>query len=1415
MPSTTTSRHSYRSTAATASKRNRQQTINGQKYVSGWTVFTQGTCRSSSFSVWLTFIFVICMGLLQYEAWRRIHQLDGDNSIHGVFHLLTASKQAFVLSSKRETTTSKLTSFQSSLQEESAGKKREVTTADSFSSQNNAKSGQQENSASLGANEKLRNVALSASNDASTDSENTGDSNNDDDGTDDNTGSSMAITAFSNYSESSYYKLGLARAIGNALPPRHDANQTLRNLEFILKYEPDFEQVHKHWVFNRIVDRKLLRRLLNLLKLYNQTSYTIIPFVLEEYAKKQYEFRKGHQWDELDMIHNKVFYSDEWLDVERAGYYDRIQDHKNLYVTNQNNARNVAMEWYMLPNGTVPDVDYVLPWDGNCFLTHAAFVKLQQDLILWNSDPVAAYNKTSSGTLWSYTNPKSSSLLKQPIKYFYTPMDRLLVGNEVLLDPNYIPTLKEEPQLVFHRTAVGRFDPTLRYGKKNKVEMLLRLRIKGPWDKSVNKSKKPPSTFSDWIGPPPPAGWVTRLFSGKPHLEEKNKSYRRGKARTDGMTRMLQRLDLRVAAKVHGWNASTWMFYDRGILAKEAEFWMKTQQHNGTHHNGTSPSADSKRSLHNLIQNLIAHADHALHAGPWSVTDKEPCGCGKYNDCHDYYSVIGHNATSVNTATNLPMCNNDAVRYDRSRLEAFQYNTTILALAYTITRQRSYVEKAAENIVTWFVNPKTRMNPRLGVEWRSKTNKSFITKYGVIEFKDVYYFLDALRIVEESGVLTRKQSDSVKLWFRAYLDWLLVSKDKESRRGGLEAYYDPDHHGLFHDIQVISVASYVGNLTIALTTMHESVSRLLTQLSRKGKLFKELHFSDCEHWQAFTLQGWFTLARMARKAGVNLWNKLRAASDKELGTTEQQSALCRAAKYAIPLLRHRSICKENEANKVEDVSRWFPLYLEVQHHCPNVAMNHPNFLWPDWWPLDSSLKSSLGDAYQLNPLHPQRTAIAPFWNLGLYEYHNSLVEETTADAFPVTLPNNTIRDLSALSCHYKGYLNGTFSHPRIYVYDVLSSYHECLSNHNGTLEWYKYSYKHGGEVWWLEQVLSSPWRTFDKDSADLFVIPLLPGFVLFKNVCQKESLETLRWIQSQAMEKEFKGMTHPFHNHVLLTTHYLAQKVTAMEWCPQCIHLHQENSFDAPSRNSPDVLTLSAPMFPQLYHDPGHPTSQTTGLTPSITHHLRTQSIEEFIKSRRRAFYFAGQADRRKAYRGRRQVQRVWARLNQKVGVSHNEEDFVFIITRKDPKFTKGNTTVTLPPDFNFTRDVSTTRFGYQGRGDNPTSSRLYEWIDVGSIPVIVIDDAWLPGRHIPWKEFCIFIPESLSDDELETEFRRLAYEFPMDELERRRRRLQELAPSILWSAEGSVVAEVLLVDAWEAFQKERAIPSSDVTKVS
>jgi hypothetical protein len=107
---------------------------------------------------------------------------------------------------------------------------------------------------------------------------------------------------------------------------------------------------------------------------------------------------------------------------------------------------------------------------------------------------------------------------------------------------------------------------------------------------------------------------------------------------------------------------------------------------------------------------------------------------------------------------------------------------------------------------------------------------------------------------------------------------------------------------------------------------------------------------------------------------------------------------------------------------------------------------------------------------------------------------------------------------------------------------------------------------------------------------------------------------------------------------------------------------------------------------------------------------------------------------------------------------------------------------------------LTTTRFGYQGRGDNPTSLRIYEWVDVGSVPLNMIDYPWLPLRHILWQAFALFLFESSfiskdDDDALARDFECIAYGLNRYEMDQRRRIFPKIyAPSKLWAALNSMV---------------------------
>jgi len=266
----------------------------------------------------------------------------------------------------------------------------------------------------------------------------------------------------------------LYRILGNDLPPRHKKGQTLENLQFILKHEPTLSGCEKRWVVNRIVEQQQEQAIIQTLEEHNQ-KYIYIPFVKEEYSAIDFNL----QW----FVERDYFQTTEYQKlspVMKARAIEHIYHHKMLYVMNLNGARNTALrEGRSLAK-------WVMPWDGNCFLTAKAWTQILE--------AVEANDK---------------------IKYFLVPMTRIL-NNQDLLLPDFQPNPKaEEPQILFRQDAGEEFNEMARYGHYERVELLWRLQVPGYWD----TWKLDPWDNLEWHKSPEAGkfkqiSWVARLFSG-------------------------------------------------------------------------------------------------------------------------------------------------------------------------------------------------------------------------------------------------------------------------------------------------------------------------------------------------------------------------------------------------------------------------------------------------------------------------------------------------------------------------------------------------------------------------------------------------------------------------------------------------------------------------------------------------------------------------------------------------------------------------------------------------------------------------------------------------------------------------------------------------------------------------------------
>lgn len=237
--------------------------------------------------------------------------------------------------------------------------------------------------------------------------------------------------------------LGFYRIIGNNHPLLQNYEQTVENLKFILNNETAFADVDKVFVLNKITDPNLRQKLITTLQEakakfleieYSQNEYVTIGYDFNNIPGDSYWFEEKDSWIRLV------------LNVE-------LRESKNRYLINNNGARNFAIN-----DGKQKKYKWIMPWDGNCFLSDQQMEGIKQSL---NENDEA--------------------------KYILTPMQRVL-SNKTISKSSVADNANEEPQITFRFDATELFNEQRVYGNQPKVELFKRLGVPGIWDNWENLS---------------------------------------------------------------------------------------------------------------------------------------------------------------------------------------------------------------------------------------------------------------------------------------------------------------------------------------------------------------------------------------------------------------------------------------------------------------------------------------------------------------------------------------------------------------------------------------------------------------------------------------------------------------------------------------------------------------------------------------------------------------------------------------------------------------------------------------------------------------------------------------------------------------------------------------------------------------
>lgn len=585
----------------------------------------------------------------------------------------------------------------------------------------------------------------------------------------------------------------LVRILGNDLPPRHALGQTLENLRFVLENEPDLDSCEKHWIVNRIADRDAERAVIELLEQHKQ-GFTVIPFILSEFSAISLNLESLPARDFLYSGEYEELGPERKMRLMYALNRDRIN-----YAINNNGARNLAID---LGQGKAK---WVLPWDGNCFLTEKAWGEIRSDI---------------EGNAFT--------------PYLIIPMSR--ASDYMALEDSGSPLNPvEEPQVIFRSDAKLRFNEAFCYGRRPKVELFWRLGVPGRWDNWFDDSWDLPrpsiaEEAGQWMASR--SGWVWRLPSGQSRLESPDLHVikQRGESRHQGVMEHLDRISA-VRQKGSSTLASGTEEGDFWVdLLRESEKMLTLEPPSVVHKSEVAPSGDKH--------------DYYHPAPYWWPNPNRASGL-------PYVRRDGERIPGT------LLFSEQSKKYDRSALQLMFETTTTLALAAQHSGRKEFGVKAAEIIRVWFIEPETYMNPNLNyaqVRLGHNNNLGFST--GLIELGDLYFFLRAVGILEDLQYLSHENSEGLRLWLKEYLIWISASPQgqKEARAN--------NNHGTWYEIQRFSIELYLGMRSELRLTTARALSRIQDQFTIDGQQPHETGRKNSLNYYFYNLQAWFNLLDM-------------------------------------------------------------------------------------------------------------------------------------------------------------------------------------------------------------------------------------------------------------------------------------------------------------------------------------------------------------------------------------------------------------------------------------------------------------------------------------------------------------------------------------------------------------------------
>lgn len=284
---------------------------------------------------------------------------------------------------------------------------------------------------------------------------------------------------------------------------------------------------------------------------------------------------------------------------------------------------------------------------------------------------------------------------------------------------------------------------------------------------------------------------------------------------------------------------------------------------------------------------LVREAEKALSGALVAVTDKPREAWAPTGDPHDYVSLSTYYWPDP-ADPKAPWIKKDGVgntdgiaQFDQPRMRRMCSRVVDCALAAWFTGEARFAAGATAQVRRWFLEPDTRMNPHLQFAQFIPNTDGKGRASGLIDTRTFVELVGALTLLESLGEFTADERTALRTWFTTYLTWF-----RSSDQGKAESRAS-NNHATFHDLQVIAVATYLGDGETARVVLENyKAARIATQIMPDGSTPKEQARPIAATYTCFNFLAMCQVMAMGQRYHIDLWNwsspddrSLRAAAN--------------------------------------------------------------------------------------------------------------------------------------------------------------------------------------------------------------------------------------------------------------------------------------------------------------------------------------------------------------------------------------------------------------------------------------------------------------------------------------------------------------------------------------------------------